>query len=190
MTEAKLNEVYVSFVTELQEAGVDTERLVEFIGEERLKNSPAGLELSSGLAFRGALLLLMMTSLRYARQLVDMGDNEFKISPKSLTKVALLHHIGKAFIYEENDDEWQRNKRGLLYKWANNETVLKAGERSLYVAQKCGIELTEEEFEAMKINDKSDDDKFSMLHITPLSMIVKMADDLSYMRVNYKLKNK
>ena len=56
MTEAKLNEVYVSFVTELQEAGVDTERLVEFIGEERLKNSPAGLELSSGLAFRGALL--------------------------------------------------------------------------------------------------------------------------------------
>ena len=109
MTEAKLNEVYVSFVTELQEAGVDTERLVEFIGEERLKNSPAGLELSSGLAFRGALLLLMMTSLRYARQLVDMGDNEFKINPKSLTKVALLHHIGKAFIYEENDDEWQRN---------------------------------------------------------------------------------
>ena len=190
MTEAKLNEVYVSFVTELQEAGVDTERLIEYVGEDRLKNSPAGLEASSGLAFKGALLLLMMTSLRYARQLVDMGENEFKIDPKSLTKVVLLHHIGKAFIYQENDDEWQVNKRGILYKWVENETILKAGERSLFVTQKCGIDLTETEFEAMKINDRTDDDKFSMLHITPLSMIVKMADDLSYMRVNYKQKNK
>lgn len=190
MTEAKLNEIYVSFITELKEAGVDTDRLIEFVGEDRIKNSPAGLELSSGLAFKGALLLLMMTSLRYARKLVDMGDNEFKIDPKSLTKVVLLHHIGKALIYEENDDEWQKNKRGILYKWVDNETILKAGERSLYVLQRCGIELTETEFEAMKINDKTDDDKFSMLHITPLSMIVKMADDLSYMRVNYKQKNK
>jgi hypothetical protein len=190
MTEAKLNEIYVSFITELKNAGVDTEKLIEFIGEERLKNSPAGLELSSGLAFPGALLLLMITSLRYARQLVDMSNNEFKIDPKSLTKVALLHHIGKAVIYEENNDEWQRNKRGMLYKWVDNETILKAGERSLYILQRCGIELTESEFEAMKINDKTDDDKFSMLHITPLSMIIKMADDLSYMRVNYKQKNK
>lgn len=190
MTEAKINEIYVSFITELQNAGVDTEKLIEFIGEERIKNSPAGLEVSSGLAFPGALLLLMMTSLRYAKQLVNMGNNEFGLDEKSLTKVVLLHHIGKALIYEENDDEWQRNKRGFLYKWADNETILKAGERSLYVTQRCGIELTESEFEAMKINDKTDDEKFSMLHITPLSMIVKMADDLSYMRVNYKLKNK
>lgn len=188
MTEAKLNEIYVSFITELENAGVDAQKLVDFIGEDKIKNSPAGLELSSGLAFPGALLLLMMTSLRYARQLVNMGDNEFNIDGNSLTKVALLHHIGKALIYEENDDEWQRNKRGMFYKWVDNETILKAGERSLYVLQRCGIELTESEFEAMKINDKTDDDKFSMLHITPLSMIVKMADDLSYMRVNYRLK--
>ena len=190
MTESKINEIYVSFITELENAGVNTERLVEFIGEDRIKKSPAGLEVSSGLAFDGALLLLMMTSLRYARSIVRMGDNEFNIDDKSLTKVVLLHHIGKALMYEVNEDEWQRNKRGFLYKWVDNETVLKAGERSLYVTQRCGIELTEAEFEAMKINDKTDDDKFSMLHITPLSMIVKMADDLSYMRVNYKLKNK
>ena len=190
MTESKINEIYVSFITELENAGVDTKKLVEFIGEDKIKNSPAGLELSSGLAFKGALLLLMMTSLRYARQLVKMGDNEFNLDDKSLTKVVLLHHIGKALIYEENDDEWQRNKRGMLYKWVDNETILKAGERSLYVLQRCGIELTETEFEAIKINDKTDDDKFSMLHITPLSMIVKMADDLSYMRVNYKQKHK
>ena len=189
MTESKKNENYVSFVRELQKAGVDTERLVNFIGEERLKNSPAGLELSSGLAFDGALLLLALRSLDYARKLVEINENEFNIDLNSLTKVVLLHHIGKAMIYQENDDEWQRNKRGMLYKWVDNETILKAGERSLYVLQRCGIELNETEFEAMKINDKTDDDKFSMLHITPLSMIVKMADDLSYMRVNYRLKN-
>lgn len=190
MTEAKINEIYVSFVTELKNAGVDVEKLIEFVGEDKIKQSPAGLEMSSGLAFPGALLLLMMTSLRYARSIVEAGGNEFNIDDKSLVKVAILHHIGKVMMYKENDDEWQRNKRGMIYKWVDNETVLKAGERSLYVLQKCGIELTESEFEAMKINDKTDDDKFSMLHITPLSMIVKMADDLSYMRVNYKLKNK
>ena len=188
MTEAKLNEIYVSFVTELENAGVDTSKLIEFLGEENIKNCPAGIEQSSGLAFPGALLLLMMTSLRYARSIVASGNNEFSIDDKSLTKVVILHHIGKVQMYQENDDEWQRNKRGMLYKWVNNETILKAGERSLYITQKCGIELTEAEFEAMKINDKTDDDKFSMLHITPLSMIVKMADDLSYMRVNYRLK--
>ncbi len=190
MTESKLNEIYVSFITELKNAGVDTEKLIEFLGEDNIKNCPAGLEASSGLAFPGALLLLMMTALRYARSIVASGDNEFNIDDKSLTKVAILHHIGKVQMYVENEDEWQRNKRGLLYKWADNDTVLRAGERALYICQKCGIELTEAEFEAMKINDKTDDDKFSMLHITPLSMIVKMADDLSYMRVNYKLKNK
>lgn len=190
MTESKKNENYVSFITELQNAGVDTERLIDFIGEERLKNSPAGLELSSGLAFDGALILFSLRSLDYARQLININNNEFMIDGNSLTKVVLLHHIGKTMIYQENDDEWQKNKRGMIYKWADNETILKAGERSLYIAQRCGIELTETEFEAMKINDKTDDDKFSMLHISPLSMIVKMADDMSYMRVNYKQKNK
>ena len=91
MTEAKLNEIYVSFITELENAGVDTQKLVDFVGEDKIKNSPAGLELSSGLAFPGALLLLMMTSLRYARRLVNMGDNEFNIDGNSLTKVVLLH---------------------------------------------------------------------------------------------------
>ena len=76
MTESKINEIYVSFITELQEAGVDTEKLMEFVGEERLKNSPAGLELSSGLAFKGALLLLMITSLRYARKLVSLKSTQ------------------------------------------------------------------------------------------------------------------
>lgn len=190
MTDTQINENYVKFITELRNAGVDTDRLVEFVGEGKIKNSPAGLEVSSGLAFPGALLLLMLRSLDYARKILNLNGNEFGIDENSLTKVVLLHHIGKALIYEENDDEWQKNKRGFLYKWVDNETVLKAGERSLYVTQRCGIELTETEFEAMKINDKTDDDKFSMLHITPLSMIVKMADDLSYMRINYRLRNK
>ena len=200
LSEAKKNELYVQFITRLNETGVDAQKLVDFLGEEEIKNSPAGLESSSGLAFPGALLLLITRSLGYAEKLWDMTTsvkpvetitgtvqkpvNEFGIDKISLVKVMLLHHIGKAMIYQPNDDEWQINKRGIIYKWVDNETIINSGERSQYVCQQCGIKLTESEFEAMKINDKNNEDKFSMLHITPLSMMVKMADDMTYMKIN------
>lgn len=210
LTEARINEFYTSFISKLEEVGVDPTKMVEFLGEEKIKQAPGGLETKSGLAFPGALLLLILRNIDYGKcvynatcntkhYLTEKDENgnlkfemvsDFDVDYKSFLKVLLLHHIGKVMMFEDNTDEWQKNKRGILYKWVDNNTVLKAGERALYICQKCGIELTEEEFEAMKINDKTDEDKFSMLHISPLSMLVKMADDLTYMKINSILKKK
>lgn len=200
LSEAKKNELYAQFVTKLEEVGVDSEKLINFLGAENIKNAPAGLEVSSGLAFPGALLLLISRSVNYAERLWEMTSsvktvdtlsgqteqkvNEYGVNRNSLIKVMLLHHIGKVMIFQDNDDEWQVNKRGIIYKWVDNETVISSGERSQYVCQRCGIEFSEPEFEAMKINDKNNEDRFSMLHIHPLSMLVKMADDLTYMKIN------
>ena len=206
ISENKINEFYAEFISELNSVGVDTEKLVKFVGEDRIKQSPAGLEVKSGLACPGALLFLIINSLKYAKKLYSIttsekmvqtitGEqaqmvNELGVNYESLVKVALLHHIGKAMIYEPNDDEWQVNKRGILYKWVDNDTTINCGERSQYICQRCGIELSESEFEAMKINDKNNEDKFSMLHIQPLSMLVKQADELTYMRINLANKKK
>lgn len=200
LSEAKINELYVQFITKLEGLGINTEELVKFLGEENIKNAPAGLEASSGLAFPGALLLLITRSLSYAEKLWDMTSsvktvdtitgpveklvNEYGVEKESLVKVILLHQLGKVMIFQPNDDEWQINKRGILYKWTDNETTIMCGERSQYICQRCGIQLTESEFEAMKINDKNNEDRFSMLHIHPLSMFVKMADDMTYMKIN------
>lgn len=197
LSEAKINEFYTTFVDELNNAGIDADKIVNFLGEDKIKAAPAGLETKSGLAFPGALLFLIIRALEQARKLwtaTSTGKknedgtvtyvNNFDIDQKSLDKVMLLHQLGKVMMYEQNDDEWQVNKRGVIYKWVDNETTINCGERSQYICQKVGIELTEPEFEAMKINDKNDEDRFSMLHIQPISMLVKMADDLTYMRVN------
>ena len=207
LSEAKINEFYTVFVSELNDVGIDAEKLVNFLGEDKIKSAPAGLETKSGLAFPGALLFLIIRSLEQSMKLwdatstqknVDDGNggvktvtvNNFGIDKQSLRKVMLLHHLGKVMIYEPNDDEWQVNKRGILYKWVDNETTINCGERAQYICQKVGIELSESEFEAMKINDKNDEDRFSMLHIQPISMLVKMADDLTYMRANVANKKK
>ena len=206
ISENKINEFYTEFISELNSVGVDTEKLVKFVGEDRIKQSPAGLEVKSGLACPGALLFLIINSLKYAKKLYSATTsektvqtatgtdtrmvNELGVNYESLVKVALLHHIGKAMIYEPNDDEWQVNKRGIIYKWVDNDTTINCGERSQYICQRCGIEFSETEFEAMKINDKNNEDKFSMLHIQPLSMLIKQADELTYMRINLANKKK
>ena len=206
ISENKINEFYAEFISELESVGVDTEKLVKFIGEDKIKKAPAGLEVKSGLACPGALLFLMINSLKYAKKLYNATSsqkvvqtlsgeeektvNELGVNYESLVKVTLLHHIGKTMIYEPNDDEWQVNKRGILYKWVDNETTINCGERAQYICQRCGIEFSETEFEAMKINDKNNEDKFSMLHIQPLSMMVKQADELTYMRINLANKKK
>lgn len=205
LSDAKINELYVRFISELEGVGVNTEKLVEVLGgAEKIKSAPAGLEVSSGLAFKGALLLLINRSFDYAKKLFESTSsekevqtitgpvkklvNEFGVDWRSFRKVMLLHQIGKVMIYQPNDDEWQVNKRGIIYKWVDNETTINCGERSQYLCQLAGITLSESEFEAMKINDKNNEDKFSMLHIQPLAMFVKMADDLTYMKINVNKK--
>jgi hypothetical protein len=62
---------------------------------------------------------------------------------------------------------------------------MKTGERTLFLCQKYGIKLTEPEYDAIKIIDKSEDEK-SLYYITPLSAIVRSAN----MHTNVELRNK
>jgi hypothetical protein len=67
------------------------------------------------------------------------------------------------------------------------QTSLKLGERSIFMCQKYGIKLTEEEFDAMKICDKEEDKNNSFT--TPLAELVKIANQLTAIEIYQKNKN-
>ena len=59
-----------------------------------------------------------------------------------------------------------------MYEFVENKTKLNLGQRSLYLCQKYGIKLEEEEFEAFL---SIDDNEKGEMYQTPLYSIVKAA---------------
>ena len=92
------------------------------------------------------------------------------------------------FILQTN--QWKA-KQGYLFDFnPNMNTCLKCGERTIFLCMKYGIELTEEEFEAIRIIDK--EDSVANQYITPLCQLVKMANQLVSIELyrKYKEQNK
>lgn len=104
--------------------------------------------------------------------------NSLRVDSDMLMRVLLLQHISKCELFAAQDQQWKISK-GYLYDFNSElKTSLKTGERSIYLCQKYGIKLSEEEFEAMRIIDKEEDFKNNS-HMTPLCAIVKIANQLT-----------
>lgn len=102
-------------------------------------------------------------------------------------KVLLLQHISKAELFVSCNEQWKINK-GIFYDFNPSLlTSLKLGDRSVYLCQRYGIKLTEEEFDAMKVLDKEEDKTNSF--ITPLAELVKIANQLTVIELYQKHKN-
>ena len=78
--------------------------------------------MDTGLAYPGALIshVNMMTSI--AERLAKMVCGTFpEIASQSLIKVCLIQHLSKIEMYEPNDNQWEIEKRGMTYKFAETE---------------------------------------------------------------------
>lgn len=180
LTEEKINSNYATFIDKLSNIGVNTEQLVNLIGEEKLKKATYAINSDSGMAFDGSLIYFSLCKIAKLAILINnQVFSSIKVNQDSLLKVSLLHQISKSLMFEENDSQWEKTNRGLLYKYSKLEGALRCGERSAYICLKCGIDLTPEEFEAMKIIDKDSDDNYSKYFSSPLSLILKSAVDLT-----------
>ena len=81
-------------------------------------------------------------------------------------------------------DDWHI-KRGMPYKFSDElKTKMKLGTRSLYLCNKYGIKLEEEEYEAFICNDNNDVNGVAFQ--TPLYTIVKAALDLTSVELRQK----
>ena len=194
LTPEKINLNYITFCNKLKKYNCYSEQMINEIGEQ-LKDCSFSMNDDSGSAYQGSMIDIVLNhlcSVAYNINEVVFGPtgkfNSMRVNPDMLMRVLLLQHIAKAEMFVNTRDTW-KVKKGMLYEFNTNlKALLKLGERSLYLCQKYGIELAEEEYEALRIIDKSEDDKI-MFYINPLCSIVKMANQFVAVEMRQKYIN-
>ena len=194
LTPEKINLNYITFCNKLKKYNCYSEQMINEIGEQ-LKDCSFSMNDDSGSAYQGSMIDIVLNhlgSVAYNINEVVFGPtgkfNSMRVNPDMLMRVLLLQHIAKAEMFVNTRDTW-KVKKGMLYEFNTNlKASLKLGERSLYLCQKYGIELAEEEYEAIRIIDKSEDDKI-VFYINPLCSIVKMANQFVAVEMRQKYIN-
>lgn len=155
-------------------------KLIDYIGgEEQLMNCSFGMNKSSGLAYDGAMIEQSINIAKYAASINDLLPEGKRVIPSKIWKVALLSHISKAMMYTENQNEWEKANRGIMYVFRDRDIMLKGGELSAFISMSCGVELSEDEFEAMRIIDKVKEEGNSVLYSgCTLSMLIRQANEI------------
>ena len=181
LTEENFNKAWVTFWGNMQLAN-----LAEHFDEETLKHdlkeAAGALSIETGLAYPGALLVHINLFTSIAERLAKMVCGTFpNITKEQLVKICCIQHLSKIEMYEPNDNQWEIEKRGFLYKFAETEGCLKFGERSALNALNAGVKLTPTEFEAVCSLDKDGEDAKNRKYMVDiLSMIVRQANELAY----------
>lgn len=192
LNQEKINANFVAYVKRLEKYGCYSEEMINDLSDE-IKNAPFGKDESTGCAYRGALVHVILNNLcktAYAINEKALDENAIlKVNFNKLMKVLLLQHIGKALLFVPQEDSY-KIKRGELYQWSNNlGCSMKNGERSIYLCMKYGINIEEDEYEAMRIIDKEMDDK-SLYHVSPLAMLVLAVNQLTWVELRKEWENK
>ena len=202
ITEEKLNANFMAYIKRLEKYNCYSESMINDIGD-KIKRCSFSMMEDSGSAYEGSMIDVVLNTLcktayhinELAFGASDKNNNishpYLKVNFDMLMRVLLLQHIGKCQLFIDEDEPWKR-KKGFNYKFSDNlKANLKLGERSLFLCQKYGIELSEEEYEAIRIIDKTDDSKGDM-YSSPLSIIVKFVNTLTAIELKkqYESKNK
>lgn len=128
--------------------------------EETLTLSPASCKLEHHNCFPGGYLdhVLRVTEAALVLNKVwDKFGQKKTYTQEELVFSALNHDLGKLGtnekpFYAPNDDQWQIEKRGIMYKY-NYDHHMRIADRSLYALQEAGISMSQEEYIAIKIHD-------------------------------------
>jgi hypothetical protein len=157
----------------------NADKVIELLGgDEKVINASFGMSLDSGSAYPGAFVYNSIMIAEYAKKLNELLPESMRVDNKSIYRVALLQHIGKVVMYTENDNEWEVKNRGFAYKFIDQNTALRCGERALFILMQAGVVLTEDEFEAIRIVDKSkEDDSFAKFYSNTLAFIIRQANE-------------
>lgn len=174
------------FFKKLSHLGIDTARLEEKYGNKILNGSFTNSN-EFGNAYEGSLLEVVLKILTpYAVKLNELLPEEKKVDKNTLVKICLLHQLAKAIRLIPNDNSWEIEKRGLIYKYDNGLPSIRIGLHSLILCQNCGIEFTAEEAEAMTVNDRDLTDDQARWHSSIMATLVRQASELTYLTLNDK----
>lgn len=193
ISEERLNANYLSFINYLKKYNCYSEEMMNEMGE-KIKTASYSLEEQYGGAYDGSLIDVTLNVLCRigfmlnenvfgpgSNQNGQIGDPIMYVSQISLMRVLLLLNIGKAEMFIEQKEEWAKRK-GRLYQFNDNlSTNMKLGARTLFICQKYGITLNEEEYCAITSIDK--EDETGARFQTPIYAIVNAAKNLTLIKL-------
>lgn len=186
ITDEIKNKNYELYLKKLSQAGVDATMFAGKFGE-KIKDASFTNINDFGNAYQGSLLEIVLKVLTpYAVRLNELLPDEQKVDKSTLVKICLLHHIAKSVRLVPNDNQWEIEKRGMIYKYDENQPSIRTGLHSLIMAQQCGISFTPDEAEAMTVNDRDLTDDQARWYSSVMATIVRQANELTYIQINKK----
>jgi hypothetical protein len=172
------------FFKKLSQLGLETALLEDNYGNEIMNGSFTNSN-EFGNAYEGSLLEIVLKTLTpYAVKLNELLPEEKKVDKNTLIKICLLHKIAKAVRLIPNDNSWEVEKRGLVYKYNSDLPSIRTGLHSLIICQNCGIQFTSTEAEAMTVNDRDLTDDQARWHSSIMASIIRQASELTYLTLN------
>lgn len=127
---------------------------------------------------------LLQHSLNVVRNLIKISTAlcPDQFSKETLIFVGLFHDLGKVGdgerpYYVQTDQDWKR-RRGELYDINKECVYMPTSERGLYLLQKHKIELTSDEYLAIRLNDGqyAEENKPYRMKEPSLAILTSMAD--------------
>jgi len=129
--------------------------------EETLATSPASTKISHHNAFAGGYLdhvnRVTEAALVFEKVWDKFGQSK-NYTTEELAFSALNHDLGKLGtndqpVYIPNQSQWHRENQGLMFNYNPAIPHMRIAERSLFVLQKYGIQVSENEFLAIRLHD-------------------------------------
>jgi|TARA_Y100000310_G_scaffold342317_1_gene445013 hypothetical protein len=121
---------------------------------ERMIMCPSSMRSDQVGAHPGGMIqnsLDVTMQMRKLNESIDLCDDVM-----SILRVGLLHDLGKVgdesdSLFVEQDSEWHREKLGQMYKYNENLRKMSVSHRTLYLLQRYGIPLSQEEWIAIQL---------------------------------------
>lgn len=162
-----------------QQYGALNDSLIEFLGTDII-SAPASPKNDMNNSFEGGLIDHMLRVAKYAVNLNSQLHEKVQVDKSTLVKISLLHQIGKTYLFKANTSQWHIDNLGENYVYNEELIAMRIGERSAYYAMKHGIELSEEEYQAV-VNFDKEFDKQSKYFTNNLGKILKQANEMAIM---------
>lgn len=129
--------------------------------EEVLSMAPASTRIDNHNCFAGGYIdhVIRVTEAALVFEKVwDKFGQKKLYTTEELVFSAINHDLGKLGtnenpVYIPNDSQWHIEKQGIYYKYNPDVTYMRIADRSLYMLHKAGIQVTENEYLAIKLHD-------------------------------------
>lgn len=179
ITAAKIESNKKKFIETCHKHNIFTKEMEEYLGDDFFI-APASPALDMYGCYPGGLVDHILKVCKYSIQLNDLLPEKVRVNKDSIIKVVLLAQIGKSHLFKPNESEWHRNTLGKMYEYRDSEMiVMTVGERSAYYAMKCGISLSEEEYQSIVNSDKEGRDRSVRWVSTTLSHLIKLGFEMA-----------